>query len=449
MGYNKIKHFYVKTNGKLNTKRLGLSLLVVCLIGFALTIGQAYFHLSSTLNSIKEEVVVKNLRGKKVSVKDGEPLNILLLGTDDDNLARKAQDGYVSRSDTLMIVSLNPKTHTTKMLSIPRDTYTVMKGQDGPDKINHAYAFGGVELSIDTVQNYLHVPIDYYAVVNMNGLVELVDAVGGIEVTSPLTFEYRGTKFVKGQKRKVNGVKAMNFARMRYDDPEGEMGRQTRQKMVIKALVDKMLSLDAVSNYPRLLEVIAKNTRTNFDLSTALNIYKSYLPALENIASVKFEELEDLYVDEIFYFYIPLSARVKVANELRQHTGLSPIKISDLVDPLAKDQPNFVKASAIVINQYPTGLSQEQMDAIQSKQQSVQEIRSVENYVPPTYQPGPISPAYPVNPRPEPTTPPNSDTVAPPPVTDAPVTEPVPAPPVETTPPTPVPTPPVSSGSNQ
>ncbi|MDO4432602.1 MAG: LCP family protein [Aerococcaceae bacterium] len=374
-----------------------LGLVVVLVLGLFVKV---YLDVQHTLASIQAPVQIQSTREKKVDVTKGEPLNILLIGVDSDSQARKEQEGYISRSDTLMIVSLNPQTRATKLLSIPRDTYTRIEGEVYPDKINHAYAYGGVELTIDTVQKYLDVPIDYYAVINMAGLVDLIDAIGGIEVTSPLTFTYRGTGFVKGETRLVNGVKAMNFARMRYDDPEGEVGRQNRQKLVIKAVIDKVLTLDSLTQYPKLLEVLSRNLKTNFDTTQLLSVVPNYLPALEQIGSVKFDTLEDLYIGDGFYFYIPMEARVRVANDIRQHTHLSPITASNLVDPLTDElTAQATKTNKIVINQYPTDLTEEQLERLLRTQDAVQAARETEYYAPAYYEyyEAPFVPTAPVS----------------------------------------------------
>ena len=411
---------------------------MVVLLGGAAFAGKVVSDINRTANSVRQEVAVQSIREQEVDIKQGDPLNILLIGTD-GSATRTEEEGDISRSDTIMVVSLNPETKSTKLLSIPRDSYTIIDGVESPDKINHAFAYGGAELTIDTIQNYLDIPIDYYAVINMDGLVELIDAIGGLEVTSPLTFEYRGTGFVKGETREVDGIKAMNFARMRYDDPQGEIGRQNRQKIVIKALVDKMLSVDAVSNYPALLKVVSDNIQTDFNVSEALNIAQQYLPALENIGSVQFESMDDLYVDGVFYFHIPLNARVKVANELRLHSNLAPIGLADLASPMDEDVASYAKTMAIIMNQYPTGLSDEQMAEIIDSQESVQSMRETEYYepaptppntwTPPVYEQPDVRP--PVTPTSPPETSSPQESSAPPEVSEPPVEpEPQPEPPV-------------------
>lgn len=337
-------------------------------------------------SQVSQPIEVKKLRPKDISLESGDPINILLLGTDDDGRGRDEAKGYVSRSDAMIVMSLNPKTRTTKMLSIPRDVYTFIQGQPGPDKINHAYAFGGVDLSIDTVQNFLNIPIDYYAVINMQGLEHLVDAVGGIDITSPITFTYQESSFVAGETKHVDGWNAMNFARMRYDDPEGETGRQNRQKLVIKALVDKLATAQSITSFPQLLDAVAQNVKTNITMEKAITIYGQYKSALQNISIVRFEGLEDLYLNEVYYFYAPMTTRLKVSNELRKNSGLSPITAAALSDPLgnqtntADNQPILSKTAKLIINQYPTGLSEQELATVQQNQRVAQTIRQASAY---------------------------------------------------------------------
>ena len=274
------------------------------------------------------------------------------------------------------------------------------------------------------MQNFLNVPIDYYAVVNMQGLEQLIDAVGGIDVTSPITFTYQESSFVAGETKHVDGWNAMNFARMRYDDPEGETGRQNRQKLVIKALVDKLSNVGAIANYPQLLEVVAKNVQTNLDLKQALNIYQKYSPALQNITAIRFENLEDLILNEIYYYYAPLSSRLKVANELRLNSGLTPISASQLHDPLGDTggttTATVSKTSKLIINQYPTGFTAEELQQVSQTQDNAQNFRQNEYYnpvapateyyyeepvTPQPVQPDPVQPTVPPENTEQPTTP--------------------------------------------
>ncbi|MFZ1253834.1 MAG: LCP family protein, partial [Trichococcus flocculiformis] len=192
----------------------------------------------------------------------GEPVSILLLGVDTGDLGRTEQ----GRSDSMVVVTINPHTQKTTLLSIPRDTYTEILGYGTSDKINHAYAFGGTAMSINTVQQMLDIPIDFYVMVNMAGIQEIVDAVGGITVESPLTFNQNGYDFVQGTNQ-LDGEAALAFARMRYEDPAGDTGRQGRQRLVIEAVIRKLATPETLLNYQAVLETLSANMQTSFQLS--------------------------------------------------------------------------------------------------------------------------------------------------------------------------------------
>lgn len=125
-----------------------------------------------------------------------------------------------------------------KIISIPRDSYTEIIGKGKKDKINHAYAFGGINMAVKTVENFLDIPIDHYIEVNMEGFKDIVDAVGGIEVNNDMEFKY-GEHFNKGEIH-LNGDQALLYSRMRYNDPRGDFGRQMRQRQVIQAVIKKV-----------------------------------------------------------------------------------------------------------------------------------------------------------------------------------------------------------------
>lgn len=153
----------------------------------------------------------------------------------------------------MMVKTVNPKTNQTKIVSIPRDTYTEIIGRGTMDKINHAYAFGGVSMSVNTVQNLLDIPIDYYVEVNMQGVKDIVDALDRVQVSPPISFNYDGYSFVQGQPTTLDGNAALAYSRMRYEDPNGDYGRQARQRQIIVAAMNKVASLSTIMNYQGVL----------------------------------------------------------------------------------------------------------------------------------------------------------------------------------------------------
>ena len=213
--------------------------------------------LTNTAKEIHEPIEreLSKKREEPVAFKKKEPFSVLVLGVDE-------REGDKGRSDTMIVLTVNPELKSTKMVSIPRDTYTEIVEKGVQDKINHAYAFGGIEMSMDSIEGLLDIPIDYLVQVNMESFKDIVDAVGGILVTNPLNFKVGSHTFPKGEIT-LDGEEALSFVRMRYEDPRGDFGRQDRQKQVIQAVMRKGASLNSLLNYKGIFGAIGKNVRTN------------------------------------------------------------------------------------------------------------------------------------------------------------------------------------------
>ena len=132
---------------------------------------------------------------------NGDPFTIALFGVDSNAQRKSENDG--ERSDTIMLLSINPKKQTTEIVSVPRDTQAEIVGKGTTEKINHAYAYGGPTMAVKSLEKLMNVPIDHYATVDMDGLHDMIDALGGVNVTSNDTFTTKGTNFVKGQSTHV------------------------------------------------------------------------------------------------------------------------------------------------------------------------------------------------------------------------------------------------------
>ena len=247
----------------------------------------------------------------------GEPVSILLLGVDTGDLGRTEQ----GRSDSMVVVTINPHTQKTTLLSIPRDTYTEIVGYGTSDKINHAYAFGGTAMSINTVQQMLDIPIDFYVMVNMAGIQEIVDAVGGITVESPLTFNQNGYDFVQGTNQ-LDGEAALAFARMRYEDPAGDTGRQGRQRLVIEAVIRKLATPETLLNYQTILQSLSSNVQTSFQLSDFYTLQsQDYLGAVDNMNQQQLGGTGGM-MNEIYYNFVDETEMPRVQDLLQAEREL-------------------------------------------------------------------------------------------------------------------------------
>lgn len=300
---------------KLTTVLMGIVLGVLVYISIQIDkqaddINQAINKQTSVVDAIEEEA---------------QPIGVLLLGVDSRDGAFNDGDtsGNDTRSDAILYASINPETKTTELVTIPRDTLVEMSKDTGVlDKVNHAYYTGGVDEEINTVANYLDVPIHYYVEINMDGLIDLVDAVGGVTITPTLTFTYEGNEFTEGVEQELNGTQALAYARMRKEDPKGDVGRGERQQQVITAIIDKVVSLNLINNYEDILGVLKGNMKTNAVAS--LGIIKDYLPATETINKHSVDTFYDYTIDGVYYLGIPEETRVSLSNTLRANLGLTP-----------------------------------------------------------------------------------------------------------------------------
>lgn len=272
-----------------------------------------YSNVSNALNTVHKplERDKSDKRDKEVNISDNKPISILLMGVDQE-------DNGTGRSDSLMLFTLNPKTKSMKITSIPRDSYTEIVGKGKKDKINHAYAFGGIDMTVKTVENFLNVPVDHYIEVNMAGFKDIVDAVGGVDVNNDLEFTSRDQHFAKGNIH-LNGETALKYTRMRYEDPRGDFGRQMRQRQVIQAVIKKGASVSSLASYGDVLKAIEKNVKTSLTQDQMFDIQKNYKDCMENSEEIQIPGDGHKAADGIWYYYVPDAAKQDITNKLRAH----------------------------------------------------------------------------------------------------------------------------------
>ena len=277
-----------------------------------------YRDIRTTSDTVFHPIKTENKRTEPVDVKvEDHPFSLLLLGTDSGDLGRTEK----GRSDTVMLLTVNKQKNQTTILSIPRDTYTRIIGHGTKDKINHAYAFGGVAMSINTVQHLLTIPVDYYIEINMKGLKELADALGGVTITPPLTFTQSDYEFTKGEATKMNGEMALAYTRMRYEDPRGDYGRQARQRQVLEASIKKASSFSSILKYRSLLDTIGNNMKTNLTFENMVDIFNDYRSAATTIKQVQLNGEGDK-MDGIYYEFVTDKEKMRVSTLLREQLEL-------------------------------------------------------------------------------------------------------------------------------
>lgn len=288
-----------------------VGILGLIVIGLGIYLFTVYNSFTNTLDEMHEpidrEASEKRATDQEVSLSDQDPFSVLLLGVDE----REDDRG---RSDTVVVMTINPAEKSTKMVSIPRDTYTEIVGRGTTDKINHAYAFGGIEMSLATVENLLDIPIDYVMQVNMEGFKDIVDAVGGVEVNNTMAFDDYPAGTIQ-----LNGDEALGYVRMRKQDPEGDFGRQNRQKQVIQAIMKEGASVNSLLNYKDIFTALGDNVRTNMTFDEMMDVQSNYRDAIGTIDQMIVEDGTGETINGIWYYMMDDAELAKIQTALKEH----------------------------------------------------------------------------------------------------------------------------------
>lgn len=295
-------------------KRIGFLFVFSC--AFLFLIGTIVFQeykteQSDPLLSIQsEELIVlpevndtpepppKKEKKRKWTLENTEPLNVLLIGID-------ARNDEPSRTDTIMVAKYNPCNKTAKIASIMRDSYVNIPGHS-KNKINAAFAFGGEPLLQQTIEKNLDITIDYYAIINFEGFINMIDSVvpDGLEVPieKAMVDPHNSIRFQSGTQR-LNGEEVLKYVRFRKD-AESDFGRVRRQQQVLTLLKDEVLSFSGLTKIPSIIGAIRPHVETNIPPTKFLSIGRDLV----------FQK-----IDEIDTMTIPINNGFE--NKSYQHAG--------------------------------------------------------------------------------------------------------------------------------
>ncbi|MFS0864612.1 LCP family protein [Fredinandcohnia sp. 179-A 10B2 NHS] len=298
-------------------KYVGITFLVLLLAigGYAFYL---YQSLATTVGKMHDERGPSGLRTKSINLKNGEPISVLVMGVDQ-------REGDKGRADTLILLTVNPNSNSMQMTSIPRDTRVELVSRDengklvnkGQDKINHSFAFGGADMTINTVEKFLDVPVDFFVEMNMEGLQQIVDSLGGIQVENTLAFSYDGFDFPVGTLN-LNGQEALSYARMRYEDPKGDFGRQDRQRQVISGIIDEAVSPAILTKMDDIFETMGGNMTTNMSFDEMKIVQAKYKDARKNVETFTMQGTGQT-IGGVWYFIVPEEERQAVSSRVKQH----------------------------------------------------------------------------------------------------------------------------------
>ncbi|MDO8586603.1 MAG: LCP family protein [Armatimonadota bacterium] len=251
-----------------NRKRGALAAVLIILGGAMLGVaGGLFVHtfLRQTHTSLAQ-AVAPPFEGRR-------QFRVLALG--EDNTGTKRADVH-GRSDTILVAAVDLDRNEIRAISIPRDTRSVIPGREGYNKINAAYALGGIELSRQTAEQLLGVTIEYYIKTNIDGLKRTVDVLGGVEIDIEKNMRYRdrrGGLYINLKKgyRHLNGDQALQYVRFRHD-ALGDISRIQRQQQFLRAVARRMMSTENFTKLPRVIDQIMSNVETNMSGKDLLHL---------------------------------------------------------------------------------------------------------------------------------------------------------------------------------
>lgn len=278
------------------------------------------------------------------SIETIKPFSMLLIGTDEDSVM---EDG-AARSDVLMVVTFNPLNARgnveLNVVSVPRDSIALDTCSDSYNKINSAFSTGyaqsgtqgGIDCTVASVENFLNIPIDYYFSTSFNGVVTMVDAIGGIEIdvekqiTVQDSRENKDAIILEPGLQTLTGEQALGYARERYGSSDYE--RNIRQQQVIAAILKKIMK-DPNQYYSAFFEVFVRDVETNFDFdllkqftNSSVGIYNDFLSSLSGLGNV-----------EVNLRTSPYEVEQEISSVFDQATGLDtsnvvPANLTTLYD---------------------------------------------------------------------------------------------------------------------
>ncbi|MGE7763741.1 LCP family protein [Peribacillus sp. NPDC096540] len=318
--------YKIKKTKKKRRKKLWLLLVPLLVLGLGATTYAAtlYMKAQNVFNDSYDPVEASAKRNETVDpLKDN--FSILFIGIDDSD--ERDYKGN-SRSDALMLATFNKDQKSIKLLSIPRDSYVYVPAKGVTTKINSAHAAGGPKATMDTVEELLDIPVDYYVRMNFNAFIDVVDSLDGIEVNVPYemnemdSHDKKNAIHLEEGVQTVDGEEALAFARTRKKDSDIQRGE--RQQEVMKAIMAKATSVGALTKYAGVMEAIGDNMTTNLQFSQMKGFIK-YMTTDKglNLETIKLEG-QDSTINGTYYYQLNDTSVANTKLLLQSHLNLGP-----------------------------------------------------------------------------------------------------------------------------
>ena len=291
-----------KKGKKANKKKSRLSKVIfaLVLICFAVIFGWAgyvgaYLYPMLVMDYTEEETPAPITEKQQEAFDEGK-LTVLLMGSD------RREGENVSRSDTLMVAFVDLYNKEIRLLSMPRDTYVTIPTTGEQTKLNHAYAYGGVDLTKETLAYNFGIECEYYMDVDFQGFIDIIDALGGVTVDVPYDMYYIEEGIdLKAGVQTLDGNKALQFCRFRGDS-RGDLGRIERQQAFLVALKESMFSAGTLFKIPELSSAVMDNMVTDFSGTQLLQILLQFKDGV-NFETYQPQIVAE-YIDEISYVMV-------------------------------------------------------------------------------------------------------------------------------------------------
>jgi len=303
-----------------------LSLLIasLALIGYGVSILR---RVNNLITEAYVEVEQEFIREEPLQFGE-EPFSILLLGVDVDDISEQAI------SDAIMLVTVNPNTNSTKILSLHREMW--IEGSEmwqwytddekhRWDRLGYRYTFRGPEGAINTIQDILNVPIDRFLVLDMVGFALIIDELDGISIYNDTTaFSQGGDYFPLGE-LELKGDEALNFIRMRMDDPDGDFGRQARQRLVVNAALS-LIEESIVLRHNDILNAAEGHMSMNISSGDLITVLRNYMGATANVTMLDLRGERFVMNDEHLFIIVDDEDIAEMSQLLRNHLELDELE---------------------------------------------------------------------------------------------------------------------------
>ncbi|MCX0412348.1 LCP family protein [Clostridium perfringens] len=265
---------------KKNHKKI-LWIISSVVILFLIGLGIGFYYINSKINKVqKVEINKENLSINEKKVKEEKHIkNIALFGID-------APKGKAGRSDAIMILTLDEEHKVMKLTSIMRDSYVDIPGH-GDDKITHAYAFGGPELAMKTLNENFNVNVEDFMAVNFTSLPEIIDKLGGVKINIIPEEIHHIPGITSPGEQVLNGEQALAYSRIRYATG-GDYKRTERQRVVLEAIFEKLKSTPT-KEYPSLIDDFLPYIETNMSSMDMIKLATDVAPLVKgNLETARF-----------------------------------------------------------------------------------------------------------------------------------------------------------------